>query len=732
MIGQTLNNRYKILSLLGRGGMGEVYLANDEQTKGRVAVKILARQLTSHPEALERFRREAKTLRQVEHPNIVKFIDAFEHDEQFVIVMEYVGGGSLFDLLKEGALPIERARQVALDLCDALIRAHRLNIIHRDIKPENVLLDENGTPKLADFGVARLNEGTRMTRSGTQVGTPHYMPPEAWEGKELDAQADIWSLGVMLFEMLSGQFPFDGNTPPMVMNKIFTSELPDLKKLRKDVPNDLVQIVKRMLAKDKSERYKTMRQVAVDLESGEQVITSKPKQPAKPTRIVTPKTKFDFSRYRVVFIFGVVIIGILIAINFLPSLDIPTQPTIQNTQIVIGSPTNTKVSLTNTPIPVTSTPELGIGSTMVSEKDSMTLVFVPAGEFIMGSEIPFEDEKPIHTINLNAFWIDQTEITNSMYAKCVNENKCDRPSSENSSFNSGYFSSEKFVNYPVINVSWNDAKTYCEWAGKRLPSEAEWEKAARGPNGSKYPWGNTEPKDIYLNYDTNIVDTSAVGSFPAGASIYGALDMAGNVSEWVSSLYKPYPYDAKDGREDLQSFEFRVLRGGSWYHNDPDIVRSSYRGWNDSTSADNLTGFRCALSTENASSSEQPNQTSTETVSTTPANTELPFLIGEWTFSENDCNNNREFSEVYKVSIKDDNSFSRDMPTRIYKDGTDGITKWAWGFDPIGKWNVIGNELTLTVSTYMYVGILDNNKIKGNIYNNSSLTQICWSATFNE
>ncbi|MCI0553676.1 MAG: serine/threonine protein kinase, partial [Anaerolineae bacterium] len=150
MIGQTLNS-YKIISLLGEGAMGEVYKATDERTGQQVAIKILARQLTAPPEALERFRREAETLRQLDHPNIVKFVDAFEHEGQFVIVMEYIAGGSLHELIKAELLPIERARQIALDLCDALIRAHRLNIIHRDIKPENILLTQGGTPKLADF-----------------------------------------------------------------------------------------------------------------------------------------------------------------------------------------------------------------------------------------------------------------------------------------------------------------------------------------------------------------------------------------------------------------------------------------------------------------------------------------------------------------------------------------------------------------------------------------------------
>jgi serine/threonine protein kinase len=267
MIGQKLNQRYTITARLGEGGMGEVYQGNDEQTGQPVAVKVLARHLSSHPESLERFKREAKTLRQLEHPNIVKFVDSFEYEAQYVIVMEYVPGGSLHDLLRQGLLPLERARQIALDLCDALIHTHRLKIIHRDIKPENVLIDQHGTPKLADFGVARLSEDTqRMTRSGTMVGTPYYMAPEAWEGEKLDAQADIWSLGVVLFEMLSGQLPFRGDTPMALMTKVCTTPPPDLKELRAEVPLSLAEIVNHMLTRDKRRRYPTMREVAVDLE----------------------------------------------------------------------------------------------------------------------------------------------------------------------------------------------------------------------------------------------------------------------------------------------------------------------------------------------------------------------------------------------------------------------------------------------------------------------------------
>jgi serine/threonine protein kinase len=279
MIGQTLNNRYTITARLGKGAMGTVYRATDPQSGRDVAVKVISSDLAVDPAMLERFKREGEALRQLKHINIVGFIDAFQHDEQAVIVMEHVEGGSLYDLIKKGPLPIEHAVQIALDLCDALISSHRLKIIHRDIKPENILIDNDGTPKLADFGVARLSEGTRMTRSGVQVGTPYYMAPEAWEGRTLDAQADIWSLGVVLFEMLAGQVPFGGDTPLAVMSRINTTPPPDLRKLRADVPPGLVRIIGRMLTRNKQRRYQTMREVAVELEREQQAMAPRAKKP---------------------------------------------------------------------------------------------------------------------------------------------------------------------------------------------------------------------------------------------------------------------------------------------------------------------------------------------------------------------------------------------------------------------------------------------------------------------
>jgi eukaryotic-like serine/threonine-protein kinase len=267
VIGQNLRNRYRVTTPLGKGAMGLVYRAIDRQTKEEVALKVIARDLALEPEMLARFRREGEALRQLRHRNIVAFVEMFTHQDQQVIVMEYVGGGNLHDLIRRGSVPVAEAVRIALELSDALAQAHHINIVHRDIKPENVLLSPEGTPKLTDFGVARLlSETARLTGTGALVGTPYYMSPEAWQGKPLDAQADVWSLGVMLYEMVAGQVPFEGDTLPAVMNKVLTEPPPALKALRADVSAELVPIIERMLARDKAERYKTMRQLAADLE----------------------------------------------------------------------------------------------------------------------------------------------------------------------------------------------------------------------------------------------------------------------------------------------------------------------------------------------------------------------------------------------------------------------------------------------------------------------------------
>ncbi|MCU0513878.1 MAG: protein kinase [Anaerolineae bacterium] len=257
-------------ALLGEGGMGAVYTGKDRQTGIPVAIKVLKSELTARdPEMLERFIREGEALRRLNHPNIVKTLGAHEENGVHYLVMEFVSGGSLRDaLVKKHRLSVQQTMYIALDVADALTRAHRLDILHRDIKPDNVLLAEDGTPRLTDFGMARMGKNAvHLTQDGAVVGTLAYMAPELFEGSEADERTDIWSFGVMLFEMLTGERPYPYEQPGQLINAIMTRPLPDLEAMRPDAPTALVDLIYRMLTKERPARIPSVRLVGAELES---------------------------------------------------------------------------------------------------------------------------------------------------------------------------------------------------------------------------------------------------------------------------------------------------------------------------------------------------------------------------------------------------------------------------------------------------------------------------------
>ncbi|RJP54375.1 MAG: tetratricopeptide repeat protein [Anaerolineaceae bacterium] len=234
--------------------------------------------------------------------------------------------------------------------------------------------------------------------------------------------------------------------------------------------------------------------------------------------------------------------------------------------------------------------------TQISPKDGMTMVYIPAGEFEMGSDISSSNEEPVHTVYLDTFWIDQTEVTNKMYSLCVSAGICQPPKAVNSYSRTSYYDNSDFENYPVIYVDWEMANTYCTWAGRRLPTEAEWEKAARGTTGYNFPWGDEMNCDK-ANGMSCIGETTPVGQYTLGKSPFGALDLAGNVMEWVADWYSA-TYYASSPRENPagpSSGSTHVLRGGSWKSNE-NSIRSSYRfGLNPDMTNFYVIGFRCAL-----------------------------------------------------------------------------------------------------------------------------------------
>jgi eukaryotic-like serine/threonine-protein kinase len=300
----------------------------------------------------------------------------------------------------------------------------------------------------------------------------------------------------------------------------------------------------------------------------------------------------------------VLLLGCVIVSGCAPSaVQSPTITTVATTV----APTATSMAMpADTPTaPPTSTPTaeptptlaptLVPGATQVSSTDSMEMVYVPAGDFNMGSSAGTADEQPEHSVYLDAFWIDKTEVTNGMYSQCVQSGSCLKPYNQsNTHFN--YYPDPTYANYPVIDLKWSSAEVYCAWAGRRLPVEAEWEKAARGTDGRTYPWGNTLPNSTLLNFNTPAGDTLRVGSYPNGASPYGALDMAGNVTEWVADWYDAGYYGISPQSNPAGPAEglYKVLRGGSW-HSDVYSVRSADRHYLAPDTRDIVVGFRCAL-----------------------------------------------------------------------------------------------------------------------------------------
>jgi serine/threonine protein kinase len=264
-MGQRIVNRYEIQAELGAGGMGTVFRGMDTQTAQTVAIKQLKKEL-AQPEMLERFRREGQALRDLNHPNIVKLLDALEFEGQKYLIMEYVPGGDLRQLLQNGKLPYQRCLNIAIDLADALTRAHRLNIIHRDLKPANVLVAEDGTIRLTDFGVAHVVDKERVTETNAIVGTLDYLPPEVLNGEAVGPRSDIWAFGVMLFEMLAGQRPFSGNGYLQTLQAIATAPLPDLEALAPGSPTALVDLVYRCLVRDPEARISSVRHIGAGLE----------------------------------------------------------------------------------------------------------------------------------------------------------------------------------------------------------------------------------------------------------------------------------------------------------------------------------------------------------------------------------------------------------------------------------------------------------------------------------
>jgi len=570
----TKISKYEIIELIGRGGMADVYKARHVSLEMDVAIKFIRKERFPQeilPSVVKRFHNEARRMAKLSHPNIVRVSDDGVYRGVPYFVMDYLPGGTLKKYLGK-PMPYREAARLLLPIARALTFAHAKGVVHRDVKPANVLLSEDGQPMLSDFGVAKIMDSDQtqgLTATGAAIGTPEYMAPEQAMGKQIDYRVDIYSLGIIFYELITGRRPFTADTPMEVVVKQSTQPLPPPSKYVKDLPEEVEGVLFKALAKAPGERYADMATFAAIMEG------LSARRPVRVKAAAAPRKKAAVRRRT--------------PITTNSTRNIPTEPT----------------------TPPISSSTLGIGSTIVSEKDGMTMVYVPEGEFIMGSNKGLSDEKPIHVVYLDNFWIDLTEVTNAMFARFLNEvgNQKEGGANwlENADEDAGisqadgtWWADAGFGDHPVVGVSWYGARAYCEWAERRLPTEAEWEKAARGTDGRTYPWGEGINCNLsnYRGCD-KFPRTSPVSYYSEGASPYGALDMAGNVWEWVRDLYDAFYFhhSPKRNPENMANSEYKLLRGGSWY-NKQYFARSAYLGYLNPDDTDNNVGFRCAMDAE--------------------------------------------------------------------------------------------------------------------------------------
>ncbi len=287
--GSTFAGRYQIIEELGKGGMGKVYKAQDTDLKEKVAIKLLKPEIAADKKTIERFRNELKFARKIRHKNVCQMYDLNKEEGAHYITMEYVDGEDLKSMIRMmGQLSSGKTIFIAKQACEGLAEAHRLGVVHRDLKPQNIMIDKDGNARIMDFGIARSLKTKGITATGVMIGTPEYMSPEQVEGKDVDQRSDIYSLGVILYEMVTGRVPFEGDTPFTIGVKHKSEEPIDPKELNTQLPEDLNLVILRCLEKDKEKRYQSAGEVRAELTRIEKGIPT--------TEIEIPKRKPITSR----------------------------------------------------------------------------------------------------------------------------------------------------------------------------------------------------------------------------------------------------------------------------------------------------------------------------------------------------------------------------------------------------------------------------------------------------
>ncbi|MBI4872419.1 MAG: SUMF1/EgtB/PvdO family nonheme iron enzyme [Candidatus Riflebacteria bacterium] len=480
---------YRVIEEAGRGGMGVVFRAIQVRTGRQVALKSLGPGGVPHPEIEARFEKEAAALRALTHPGVVRLLETVVGDQARFLVLEWIDGESLGTRIGRSRPAWSESVRIVLELLDALAFAHERGIVHRDVKPHNVLLTSDDRVKLADFGLALLKgpsaiDQARITSPGASVGSFGYAAPEQRrDAARADARSDVYSAGVLLYELLTGDLPMGRFASPSSKNA--------------GCPAAVDGVVLQALEADPERRFAsaTGMRDALAAASGMAIVQ----------RPNAPLTRSDMVR-------------------------------------------------------------------------------IPAGPFVMG---PPGEER---TVELPGYWIDRCPVTNASYRQFVEATGHPEPRYW---LDAGRSDVPVGPDCPVVGVSWEDARAFAEWCGARLPTEAEWEKAARGTDARPYPWGREAEPGRCNCREAGPGRLTAVGAWLSGLSPFGLEDMLGNVLEWTASPEGPVLDTLPAGQVQTERPRRRILRGGSWFSRFEELSCWARYPELADTQMPNV-GFRCA------------------------------------------------------------------------------------------------------------------------------------------
>ena len=644
--------RYRVQTMIGHGGFGAVYAVESLQRPGL----LLALKETFDPASIRSLQNEFTILQSLSHPTLPRYYEWFEHQGSGYLVMELVEGQNLEEILvrRRGPLPEPQVLGYAVQLCDVLSYLHTRHspILHRDIKPANIRLTPDGLIKLVDFGLIKQGtQTTRMTMRG--VGTLAYAPVEQYggDGQHTDQRSDLYSLGATLYHLLSGQEPLSAGKRLATVDPL----LP-MRQVNSAIAPHVSAAVTRAMQPLLDQRYPDMarfKAALLDATSGvhvppaiaptipiaRPVAVAPITVPAPPAIAPTPPIARP--------------VAVATAPIPLPPVARPPTPIQSNPPsvakrsspltIFLGAGEAVLIALIvlgaclAVLIAVIALGEGRNGQTAVQPTATSAptplpawvpeLVEVPAGPFLMGSTDQqiadaisqgasaywTANEKPQHTLILPTYWIGKTEVTNAQFRRFVESDgytnqtywdsagwqwRTEQKRTQPSCWSDAQWNGDT---QPVVCVTWYEAMAYTRWLSAQmgqtfsLPTEAEWEKAARGPDGLIYPWGTTWQAGRANSSEAGVGKTTPVGQYPSGASPYKVMDMAGNVWEWTRSVHTPYPYNPTDGREDLRDLagKFFTLRGGAW-RNLPIFLHAAARLVSTPDYLDQNVGFRLA------------------------------------------------------------------------------------------------------------------------------------------